>query len=249
MGGTLVLTFDNLGEASDLERATTPTVPHPSVTDALPRLLDELEARSLRATFCVEAINCELNPAAVRSIADRGHELALHGWRHEEWAALAPERERELIHRGVNAFAALDVRVRGFRPPGGELTARTPALLRAAGFDWCSPAGSEFGRREGLAFVPFEWGFVDAYHLMDRFAGLRERRGDATPALAPSVLRRRLAADFDRLAADGGRRTLVLHPFLMLEGGWFDCVRGLLDLACERPLSVLPAGQAASALT
>ncbi|MBV9681103.1 MAG: polysaccharide deacetylase family protein, partial [Solirubrobacterales bacterium] len=80
----LVLTFDNLGEASALERGTQPPdVPlgrDPSVLEALPRLLDELQRHRLTATFFVEAINCELYPDAVREIAARGHEIGHHGW-------------------------------------------------------------------------------------------------------------------------------------------------------------------------
>src|SRR5262249_51170155 len=78
---TIILTFDNLGEASELERGTRderfPLGRHPSVTDALPRLLDELGRLQLRATFFIEGINCELNPDAVRAIAARGHEVGV----------------------------------------------------------------------------------------------------------------------------------------------------------------------------
>jgi hypothetical protein len=35
----------------------------------------------------------------------------------------------------------------------------------------------------------------------------------------------------------------------MLDQRWFDCVRGLLDHARERALSVIPAGRVAGALT
>ena len=85
----IVLTFDNLGEASELERGTWPAdarpASHPSVTDVLPRLLDELAAHELTATFFVEALNCELYPNALREIAAKGHEIGMHGWRHEDW--------------------------------------------------------------------------------------------------------------------------------------------------------------------
>ena len=86
--GALVLTIDNLGEASALERgeAFAPTRRDPSVTQALPWLLDELDRHGLTATFFVEAINCELYPDAVAGIAARGHELGHHGWSHEQWA-------------------------------------------------------------------------------------------------------------------------------------------------------------------
>ncbi|MBV9335905.1 MAG: hypothetical protein JO243_08420, partial [Solirubrobacterales bacterium] len=62
----LVVTFDNLGEASALERGTQPPdMPlgrDSSVLEALPWLLDELDRHRLTATFFVEAINCELYP-------------------------------------------------------------------------------------------------------------------------------------------------------------------------------------------
>ncbi len=117
-----VLTFDNFGEASALERGThDPRIPlgvDPSVTEALPWLLAELERNRLTATFFVEAINCELYPRALQTIVARGHELGVHGWRHEAWAQLAPGSERELLHRSTRAFRAAGLPVSSFRPPG-----------------------------------------------------------------------------------------------------------------------------------
>ncbi|MGH2876796.1 MAG: polysaccharide deacetylase family protein, partial [Solirubrobacteraceae bacterium] len=177
----IVLTLDNLGEAAALERGTwSPRVPigrDPSVTDALPRLLDELDANGLTATFFVEAINCEHNPRALREIADRGHELGLHGWRHEPWAALALEDERALLERGRSGFERVGLRAAAFRPPGGEPTAHTARMLEELGFDWWSPAAGTARAGDGPICIPFDWELVDAYHLMDRFASLRRARG------------------------------------------------------------------------
>ena len=116
----LVLTIDNLGEARALERGTKPPDEpvgnDPSVTVALPWLLDELDAHHLLATFFVEAINTELYPDALREIAARGHELGLHGWRHEEWTSLTAAGERDILTRAARAFAALGLEARGFGP-------------------------------------------------------------------------------------------------------------------------------------
>ena len=246
----LVLTIDNLGEARALERGTKPADEpvgnDPSVTVALPWLLDELDAHGLGATFFVEAINCELYPDAVRQIAARGHELGLHGWRHEEWASLSAADEREILTRAVGAFAGLGIGARGFRPPGGELNSRSPALLREAGLRWCSPAGGTAGVRRGLAYVPFAWNFVDAYHLMDSFASLRVARGDPGPSLEPGVLADQFEDELQELAVTGSLRTLVLHPFLMLGEGWAGGVSRLLafiaELARERRTWVVAGG-------
>ncbi|MGH2893365.1 MAG: polysaccharide deacetylase family protein, partial [Solirubrobacteraceae bacterium] len=180
----IVLTFDNLGEASALQRGTwnrrTPLGEDPSVTRALPRLLDALNDSGLTATFFVEAVNCALNPDALREIVARGHELGAHGWQHEQWGELEPADERASLERITRAFAGVGIGVRGFRPPGGGLTGCTPALLRRHGFQWCSPAGGGAPSvRDGLVYVPFAWHLVDAYHLMERFAPLREQRRDA----------------------------------------------------------------------
>ena len=240
----LVLTIDNLGEASALERGQqqAPTGRDPSVTRALPWLLNELDRTDLTATFFLEAINCELYPLAVRRIAARGHEIGHHGWSHEHWTELSPGEEREVLARGLDAFDRLGIRPRGFRPPGGELTPASAALLREYGFDWCSPAGGEARVEDGLAFVPFDWELVDAYHLMESFAALRASREDPVQARAPAQLADWLA---HRVAA-GGEQTLVLHPFLMLDDAWAAGVSQVLgavaDLARDGLTSVAPGG-------
>lgn len=242
---TIVLTFDNLGEASALQRGTwdpqTPLGSDPSVTRALPWLLDALDASGLRATFFVEAINCELNPEALRAISARGHELGVHGWEHEEWGGLDAVTERDLLERATRAFAALGLGARGFRPPGGALTHRTPALLRELGYHWCSPMsdhGEEAAGMDGLVVVPFDWELVDAYHLMERFGKLRERRGDGAPALSAEAAGERMAAAL----RDGvGLHTVIMHPFLMLDEAWRGQVQRLLEDMAGLG-SVLPGG-------
>jgi peptidoglycan/xylan/chitin deacetylase (PgdA/CDA1 family) len=231
----LVLTIDNLGEANELERGTwdgsAALGRHPSVTIALPRLLDVLAQHELTATFCVEAINCRLNPEAVLSIAEHGHEIAAHGYRHEQWASLSPGREGEILARARLAYGALGLHPRGFRPPGGGFTPDTPRLLREHGFTWASPERASIptapdpGR---LAWVPFVWQDVDALYLMDAFAGLRRRRGlSQAPVSAVGAFRALESA----LGATG-RRTVVLHPFLMLDQAWWEQTRRFLaDLA------------------
>jgi peptidoglycan/xylan/chitin deacetylase (PgdA/CDA1 family) len=186
----------------------------------LPWLLRALDDAGLRATFFVEAINCELYPDAVRSIAKRGHELGMHGWRHEEWIGLSAARERSILERCVRAFGSLGLSVTGFRPPGGELTVSSAEALRSVGVRWCSPAGGEFEVSDGLVWVPFEWELVDAYYLMESFADLRVLRGDSFAPMPPGTLAARFRGAVRSVARDGRQATLILHPFLMLDPAW-----------------------------
>jgi peptidoglycan/xylan/chitin deacetylase (PgdA/CDA1 family) len=236
-GSALTVSFDNLGEASELESGGAPAGrtlgAHPSVTEVLPRLLDELDGHALRATFFVEAINCELYPDAVREIAARGHELGHHGFRHERWADLSPQRETEILRRGITAFAELGIAVAGFRPPGGELTPVTRELLREHGLCWVSPVGEQPSAEGGLAELPFRWPDVDAYHVLPHFAGLRARHGDPREPLDPPATGRRLLDTLDALARDGGQRTLILHPFVALQPGMWEQMAAVLARAGE----------------
>jgi peptidoglycan/xylan/chitin deacetylase (PgdA/CDA1 family) len=214
----VVLTFDNLGEAAELEQGTwpagAPRGEHPSVVEALPRLLELLDELGFRATFFVEAVNTVDYPDAVRELADRGHEVGFHAWRHERWAELDAERERELVQRSAAAYAELGVEVRAFRPPGGGLTDRHVAELARAGIDWCSPKGSRAGIDEtGIVHLPFRWELVDATYLHPPFAELRRGLGLPPAPLDArafeTVLWRELESEPDPIAA-----TLILHPFL-----------------------------------
>ena len=242
----IALTFDNLGEAADLERglwpAGAPLGRHPSVTAALPWLLDELDGLGLRATFCVEALNCELYPGAVAEIAARGHEVAMHGFRHEAWSALDPAREDALLERGRAAFAAIGVDVAGFRPPGGDLGARGGAPLVAHGFRWCSPAGAGRGRDGALAVVPFAWPLVDAYHRLESFAARRGAAPLGQEAAADAILAALGAA---------AEPTVVLHPFLMVDDDGRAAARRVLrhvaGLVRSGAAHVAPAGEIAAA--
>jgi peptidoglycan/xylan/chitin deacetylase (PgdA/CDA1 family) len=96
------ITFDNLGEVAALQRGELPEG-QPlgrdlSVTRALPRILELLEETGLRATFFVEGLNTELYPETLSAIAAAGHEVAYHGWCHEQWAGLDPGDELGFTH-------------------------------------------------------------------------------------------------------------------------------------------------------
>ena len=255
MTETIVLTVDNLGEAAEIEQGTWPADAvrgqHPSVTRALPRLLDLLDAIALRATFFVEAINTQDYPAALLEIAARGHEVGFHAWRHERWGELGSEGEQAVIDRSMTAYAALGLNVKAFRPPGGALNAHTSRRLRAAGVSWCSAKGERAGVDDAaMAHLPFRWDLVDATYLYAPFAALRAERGlpDAPLEAQDAVARltRALAGDADPVAA-----TLILHPFLMTDDAWpaYEALlRDLAGRAAGGELRVLPGGAVAAEL-
>ncbi len=142
----------------------------------------------------------------------------MHGWRHEAWSTLRADDERDTLERGLRAFAGLGLEVDGFRPPGGELTPLTPALLHRLGFRWCSPVGDRPEVRDRIALVPFRWELVDAYHLLEGFDRLRGAPVQSAAQTEDALVR---ALTADRPAV----QTLILHPFLMLDPAWWSGVQ------------------------
>ena len=229
----VTVTFDNLGEAADLERGLWPEDKplghHYSVKRALPRILDTLEELGLRATFFVEGINAELYPETLLQIANSGHELGYHGWRHEYWPNLSPSEEARLLGRGVRKMHELGVRPRGFRPPGGRLTPSSPELLENIGFTHCSPAGLGIGLLGNVIVLPFEWRLIDAYYYLPRFGGLRETVTGSSEPMSPARFRGMLSSALQGAVRDGGYLTLLFHPFLEEREDRFEGMRGALE--------------------
>ena len=226
------VTFDNLGEVAALARGEWPEAElvgdHFSVTRALPRILDLLEETGLRATFFVEGRNAELYPAALRALADAGHEVAYHGWCHETWSELEADDERALLERGVRALAGLGLRPAGFRPPGGELTPASTHALDALGFTYCSPAGDAVETRDGIVVLPFRWPLIDAFHYLPHFGSLRRRSLGSEDMLPPARLGADVDAALETAARDGDYLALLFHPFLSEPDERFAVLRSAL---------------------
>jgi peptidoglycan/xylan/chitin deacetylase (PgdA/CDA1 family) len=233
------ITFDNLGEAMELSLGTWPAgAPigrHHSVLEVLPRVLELLEHHGVRCTYFVEGWSAGVYPRAVRALREAGHEVGCHGWRHEHWSALEGRAmEAELIARAVAALRAQGVDPRGFRPPGGGMTASTPELLRGAGFSYVSPPGRRALAIDGLVALPFRWTGVDAYYFFDAFGELRIRCGDTEDVLPPECLVTRVDRILDDVVATGGYVSLLFHPFLLADEDRFAAMAEIVASVVRR---------------
>ncbi len=189
MRSTLCLSFDNLGEAAELELgAISPDAPlgdHFTATRVVPSILEALAARGLAATFFVEGLNAEVYPDLLREIA-AGHEVAYHAWRHEQWGDLTTAEQAGNLARSLAAFETAGLEISGMRPPGGGLGAGGLDVLRDAGLAYCSPAGAGAGAdRDDLALLPFQWRHVDASCVLPPLAAVREQMIGSAEPLGP----------------------------------------------------------------
>ncbi len=222
--GALSLSFDNLGEAAEIELsaldADGPLGDHFTAKRVLPALLDALAEQGIAATFFVEGLNAELYPDELKEIATRGHEVGYHAWRHEQWSDLTAVEQADNLARGVAAFQALGLDLAGLRPPGGGLGPRGIDVLREAGLRYCSPAGKGVGVRDGVAVLPFQWQHVNASCVLPPLAPVREQMTGSPDPLDPDAYLAYLEDDLERLTGKGGYMTLVFHLFMLDWLGW-----------------------------
>ena len=112
---------------------------YPSYLDVVvPRILDFLAQRNLKITFFIVGQDAalECNKQALRDIADAGHEIGNHSFRHEPWLHLysREELERELAQAEQSIRSATGKSPVGFRGPGFSLSATTLEVLAERGY-------------------------------------------------------------------------------------------------------------------
>jgi polysaccharide deacetylase family protein (PEP-CTERM system associated) len=94
------------------------------------RLLDLLDERGARGTFFTLGVVARHQPRLVRAIAERGHEIASHGWDHTPVFRLGADAFRADVRRAKQAIEALiGHAVRGYRAPNYSIGRDTPWAL------------------------------------------------------------------------------------------------------------------------
>jgi peptidoglycan-N-acetylglucosamine deacetylase len=111
--------------------------PHPKGT---PAILDILDGEQLKATFFLVGEQVERRPALAAEIAQRGHAIALHGYRHRPQPSLRDQAVQTDLARGTSVIEAA--------------TGRRPAWHRPP-YGLYSPAGLNEARQRGLR--PILW--------------------------------------------------------------------------------------------
>lgn len=185
----------------------------------IPRILDLLDKHQIASTFFVPGHTADRYPEAVRSIVAAGHEIAHHGYLHEQPTALTLEEEIDVIDRGLAALADVaGVRPSGYRAPMWDLSWRTPALLAERGFLYDSSLMDSDhpyelaitpGAERSLVEIPIQWALDD----WEQYCYLPDISGSGLIE-SPRKARELWQLEFDGLRKAGGCWVLTNHPFL-----------------------------------
>ncbi|MFC4942391.1 polysaccharide deacetylase family protein [Pseudonocardia sp. GCM10023141] len=244
------VTMDNMGEAYELESnlwpSEMPVGNHFSVFSSLPPMLEILQSYNVQVTYFVEAWNTDVYPDTIKDVAARGHEIGLHGFRHEAWSALDPQREEELLDVSVRRFRELGISIRGFRPPGGGLNTGTRELLAGHGIDYTSPAGEHVVAADDHVFLPFRWRWIDAYCYFEPLEEMRKSDGRPPGLIDPQGFEEIMEACIGEVIESGGYASLLFHPFLHDDADRLAAMRRIVErISTDSRLWCAPCGEVA----
>ena len=208
------LNYYNPDRADTLVASQTLTRYGPRI--AVPRLLELGRRLDLRQTFFVPGWCIERYSETVDSIAEHGHEVALHGYLHERPNEQSRDDERYWLERAITAYRHhFDRLPVGWRAPSFAFSKHSLRFLIDAGIEYdASLMGDDVPclLRSGddtLVELPTQWALDDWPHYMHS-----RDFNYAMPISAPQRALEVYRAEFDAAWEFGGIWISVWHPFL-----------------------------------
>lgn len=248
---TVALTFDHDSISDGVRRGDSPVkMSHAEfgVRVGAPRILALLAERGIPSTWFVPGHTLETFPKSTAAILAGGHELACHGWFHEDFATVGRDEEREVIERCVAAVEKVTgARPKGWRAPYWSLGASSLELITAAGFVYDSSLmaddyrlyrvrsgdrhsvaeGSRFGPESVLVEVPISWALDDWPHFEPSASG--DRDGLSAPSKVLEIWTEEVR--YAHAHAPGGLLTITMHPECIGRGHRMAMLEQFIDAA------------------
>ena len=182
----------------------------------VPRLLEQLRAAGIRATFFVPGFTAECYPDTIRRIVADGHEVGWHGYMHELPHELPVAEQRAIIERAGEVLEPLTgQRPVGYRAPWWQLSLQSPELLAGAGFRYDSSLMDDdvpyllHSDAGTLVELPVHWSFDD-WEQYGFFVD--PPLGDSLEP--PGKLLEIWQGELEAFREEGCLQVLTMHPFL-----------------------------------
>ena len=227
---TVALTFDSDAMSDGIRRGDSPVkLSHgefgPRV--GVPRILELLAREQIPSTWFVPGHTLETFPANTEAILAGGHELACHGWYHEDFSQETSAKQADILSRSGEAVTRVaGSPPKGFRAPYWALGPATLGLVIAAGYTYDSSLmaddyrpyrvrigdrhslkkGSRFGPESDLVEAPISWS-LDDWPYFEPGPG---RDGLSAPSRVLEIWLGELR--YAHAHAPGGLLTVTMHP-------------------------------------
>jgi len=109
------------------------------IIKGIPRLMKILDKKNIKIVFFVTAEILEKYPKIFQKLKNQGHEIALHGYKHERFDELSLEKKDEILIKSIKIYKKiLKENPKGFRAPQHSIDNETFVLLEKYGFKYDS---------------------------------------------------------------------------------------------------------------
>ena len=216
---------------------------------AVPRILHLLKTRNIKSTWFIPGHTMETYPDLCLEIYKNGHEIALHGYAHENFNLLKPEEEWYIMQRCYDiAGELIGENPKGFRSPSWDLSSRTLDHLQKLGLLYDSSLmGNDFalyhcrkhepisatepfsfGAPTKIVEVPVSWSLDDYPH----FEFVRMPHAIMQSSHTPAMMYANWYDDLKYMLRDfdEGVMTVTFHPQVTDRGHRFLALEKWLDL-------------------
>ncbi|MDG6921274.1 MAG: polysaccharide deacetylase [Nitrososphaerota archaeon] len=200
----------------------------------LPRVLAMLGRQEVRGTFFVPGAIAERYPEAAKSIASAGHEIAHHGYLHEDCSKLTKDEERKMLIQGGDAL----FRVTGVRPKGARLSLgkTTISNLDDLGFVYESTLMDDDqpyrlhseGGKSRMIELPVTFAFNDTSYFAYTF-------GLPKPFLTPREVEVVYRDEFDAMYREQKYCMFMLHPQVIGRASRLDMLERTVEYMKSKP--------------
>ena len=219
----------------------------------LPRVLELLRRKSIRATFFVPAHTAVSFPERVQKILEDGHEIGSHGYCHESPVTLVDGEEVRLLTASIEKMQKVlgsAFRPVGYRSPAWDLSSQSIAILQEQGYlydsslmggdfepyrprrgDRIDEHGFELGAESSLVELPVSWELDDYpyFHFSSRPLNQGMRSTDEVRALWQAEF------DYCHQHVRNGVFTLTNHPEIIGRGPRIAMLEELIDHLGSKP--------------
>lgn len=146
----------------------------------LTRIVTMLDRIGVKGSFFVPAVVAEENPDLLPGLVERGHEIALHGYFHEDVSEISDHRFTDALEASIELFLEqTGQKPAGFRSPAWEMTPHMLRDLDRNGLWDSSLMGHDFPYTiEGVTQIPVRWDNDDAVFFKFLGAGDKSPRPD-----------------------------------------------------------------------
>lgn len=195
------------------------------------RILEILRDYQIPGSFFIPGWVAETHAGRLEPIVHEGHEIGHHGYLHEAEFPGGLAEEQEVLARGIAALeTTFGVRPVGYRPPSGETTDNTLALIAAQGFQYSSSRMDQIepyrhrlpGGGRGPVELPWHWNLDDMPYA---WFSITRPKTICTNEHILDVWK----AEFDEIYRWGGLYNLIMHPQVIGRPSRLAVLRGIIE--------------------